>query len=51
MKNEPTNIQALMIIYNATRLAPLKAEEHEFMLKLVKQLEDLITPKGNEPDN
>ena len=45
MNNQPTNIQALITLFNATRLAPLRAEEHEALLTLTKQLEDFLTPK------
>jgi len=41
MKNEITNQQALITLYNASKLAPLRADEHAVLLECAKKLEDL----------
>lgn len=37
-----TNQQALMALFNASRLSPLKADEHAFLLECAKQLEAFL---------
>lgn len=48
MKNEITNQQALIAIYNASKLAPMTAEQHQFLLECAKQLEAFINPPAKE---
>jgi hypothetical protein len=36
---------ALQNLYNATRLAPLTAEQHEFLLNCAKALEEALKQK------
>jgi hypothetical protein len=35
-------------LYNATRLAPLKADEHQLLLESAKVLDEVINPKKKE---
>lgn len=43
-----TNEQALNNLYAATRLAPLKADEHDLIRKCAEQLLEVIKP--SKPD-
>ena len=45
MQNQITPQQALTSLYQATRKAPLTADEHNFILECAKVLEDIINPK------
>ena len=40
-----TNEQALQNLFTASRLAPLRAEEHELLRKCAEQLAEALTPK------
>jgi hypothetical protein len=40
-----TNEQALQNLYTASRLALLKAEEHELMRKCAEQITEALKPK------
>jgi hypothetical protein len=40
-----TNEQALQNLYTASRLAQLKAEEHELMRKCAEQIAEALKPK------
>lgn len=40
--------QALMNLYQAARLAPLTAPQHEIIVQSAKLLEDFIQPKKEE---
>lgn len=40
-----TNEQALHNLYAASRLAPLRAEEHELLRKCAEQLAEALKPK------
>ncbi len=40
-----TNEQALQNLYAASRLAPLRAEEHELLRKCAEQLAEALKPK------
>ncbi len=40
-----TNEQALQNLYTASRLALLKAEEHELMRKCAEQIAEALKPK------
>ena len=44
-----TTIQALNNLYNASRRAPLSAEEHEILKKSAEVLLEAIKPKGDAP--
>jgi hypothetical protein len=44
-----TNEQALNNLYAASRLAPLRAEEHELLRKCAEQLAEAIAPQSDEP--
>lgn len=44
-----TSDQALNNIYNAARLAPLNAEQHDLIRKCAEQLAEAIKPK-EEPE-
>ena len=48
MKPELTNQQALIALYNASKQAPLKADEHEFLKTCALQLEKFINPEVKE---
>lgn len=40
-----TNEQALQNLFTASRLAPLRAEEHELLRKCAEQLAEALKPK------
>jgi hypothetical protein len=40
-----TNEQALQNLFTASRLAPLRAEEHELLRKCAEQLAEALNPK------
>ena len=40
-----TNEQALQNLYAASRLAPLRADEHELLRKCAEQLAEALKPK------
>ena len=40
-----TNEQALQNLFTASRLAPLRAEEHELLRKCSEQLAEALKPK------
>lgn len=42
---------ALQNLYNATRLAPLTAEQHEFLLKCAKAVAEALEPKDTENEH
>jgi hypothetical protein len=39
---------ALQNLFNASRLAPLTAEQHEVLIKSAQLLEEIINPKPEE---
>jgi hypothetical protein len=45
-----TNEQALQNLYTASRLAQLKAEEHELMRKCAEQLAEALKPKETKAE-
>lgn len=42
---------ALQNLYNASRLAPLTAEQHEFLLKCAKAVAEALEPKDTENEH
>lgn len=43
-----TPLQALQNLYQASRLAPLSAPQHEIVAQSAKLLQDIITPEKEE---
>ena len=43
------NIQALQLVYNAARMAPLAAPDHETVKKCAEQLAEALKP--SQPDD
>lgn len=41
------NIQALQIVFNAARLAPLNANDHDTIKKCAEQLYEALKPKDD----
>ena len=50
MKNEISNQQALIELYNASKLASLPADQHTYLLECAKVLETFITPKPEKEE-
>lgn len=43
------NLQALQTVYNAARLAPLNANDHELVRKAAEQVAEALKPKELPP--
>jgi hypothetical protein len=43
--------QALANLYNATRLAPLKADDHQVLAECAKVLQEAISPKEEKKED
>ena len=41
------NLQALQTVYNAARLAPLNANDHELIRKAAEQVAEALKPKDD----
>lgn len=48
MKQEISNQQALIALHNASKSAPLTADQHAFLFECAKQLEAFLLPKPVE---
>ena len=46
--NKLTNQQAIEQLYAASRMAPLNAEQHEFLRKLAERINDALKPTVKE---
>ena len=41
------NLQALQALYNAARLAPLNANDHDIVRKAAEQIAEVLKPKDD----
>lgn len=48
MLNNMNPETALQNLYNATRIAPLTAEQHEFLLKCAKAIAEALKPETKQ---